>query len=144
LDEYQRLNKPKGDPFGGLISELRHLRLLSLRRQSAAKFLALAAPLLPEATRPHLAAAAQHFQNSATEAAHACSLCYGSENESARITQIIFEGRDGDDNPEWVAYWTGARQALAGMAKRKAMAEHLGRVLESERPSPNWRRRRLR
>jgi hypothetical protein len=132
VEEFQRLNPPKGDPFRGLGDELEFLELLSRRRESAAKFLSQAAGLLPEAARPHLAAAAENFKGSAAEAIKAFQIRYGSEQELARMDRLIWEGTSGDDNPEWVAYWEAADEALAGRDKRKTMAEHLGRVLEFE------------
>ncbi len=133
LDEYERLNKPKSDPFRGLGDELEFLKLLSWRRRSAANFLTQVVPLLPEAARPHLTVASKHFKDSATEAIKAFNIRYGSEKEHARIHELIREGKHGDDNPEWVTYWKRADEALASRNKRKAMADHLTRVLEFEK-----------
>ena len=131
LDEYERLNKPKGDPFRGLGDELAFLELLLWRRRSAADFLTQAAPLLPEATRPHLASASNHFEDSAAEAMKAFDIRYGSEQ--AQIHELIREGKYDEDHPEWIAYWKQADEALASRNKRKAMADHVARVLESEK-----------
>ena len=133
LEEYGKLNKPKGDPFRGLSDELEFLKLLSWRRQSAAKFLGQCAPTLREAARPHLAAAAKHFQTSAAEAMKAFNVRYKSEKAHARMGQLFRNNEDFEEHPEWIAYWKRADEALASKAKRKKMADHLVRVMVSDK-----------
>ena len=133
VEEFEKLNPVKGDPFRGLFDELGHLKLLSDRRRSAARFMELAARHLPESARSHLAAAAQNFERSSAEALKAFEIRYGSAKELDRMEKFILAGTHGDDNPEWVAYWKRADEALATRKQREAMAAHLTEVLRHEK-----------
>jgi len=132
IEDYQRLNPPKGDPFGGLGDELEFLKLLSWRRRSASRFVlrrfgGLAGPAGRQAE-----VVAADYDRVADAAMAAFSLRYGSEKQHARVARFIWDGRvDGDH--EWDAYWHRADEALASAATRGAMVKHLDRVLDHER-----------
>ena len=133
LEQYKRLNKPRQQGFGGLGDELEHLRLLSVRRRSAARFLTQVSPLLPAEARPHLAGAAKCFEDSAACAMKAFTIRYGSPQEYARRGERICGGGYAVDNPAQAAYWKRADEALASSDNRKAMADHIDRIIKSEK-----------
>jgi len=137
LEEFRELNPDKGDPFRGLGDELQFLELLSSRRRSAAEFLTRAASLFPETSHSHLATAGRHFRDSAAEAMKAFEIRYGDEDQRAVLGRLFREGKVGDEHPEWVAYWERVDRTLASSKKRKAMADHLGMVITSEREAFN-------
>ena len=109
------------------------LRLLSRRREAAARFLGQVQPLLADAARPHIEAAAAHFNDSAAEAKTAFEIRHGSFSDWDRMARIIRDDAASENNPEWAAYWQRADEALASAANRQAMAEHVARVIESEK-----------
>jgi CubicO group peptidase (beta-lactamase class C family) len=131
-EEFQRVNQPKGDPFGGLADELEHLHLLSARRRSASRFATAAAKALGAEAREQLLAAAKHYDGSARAAEEAFRIRYGSIEEFRRIQGLFQPGKDRDGDPRWKAYWQRADGALGDPAKRRAMAAKIGAALAAE------------
>lgn len=131
VEEFQRLNPVKGDPFGGIHEELVHLRLLAERRRAAAAFLRKAGEVLPT-VRPSLNAAATEYAEVSRLTLEAFVLRHGPVEETDRISEIARLGTY-ENNPEWDAYWQRAGANLADPAKRKELARLIAVALGHER-----------
>ena len=133
VEEYQRLNPVKGDPFRGIHEELQQLRLLSERRRAAAGFLRKAVAHLPAAAQTHADAAAAKYDEVSRLALEAFELRHGPVAEHDQIERM---GRDEswrDDPPEWGAFWKRADENLADSAKLKELAGLIARQLDNEK-----------